>query len=79
MKRAIRTFVRVDDAPRVYVQAEVRGAWVTRRVLLPEFVQHVSRVEPGVVAKLPRDYFKRLGEGVDEQLAFAFDAPGVLS
>ena len=48
-------------------------------MLLPEFVEHVGGVEPGVVAQLPGDDLERLGHGSDDQLLLAGDRARVIT
>jgi hypothetical protein len=44
-----------------------------------ELVEHVRRIEPGVVADLAGDDLERLGEGADDELLLAFDRSGVVA
>mmetsp|Transcript_40927 Transcript_40927/g.92111 ORF Transcript_40927/g.92111 Transcript_40927/m.92111 type:complete len:324 (+) Transcript_40927:144-1115(+) len=46
-------------------------------VLGPQLLQHVGRVEPGVLAELPGDHLEGLGEGVDDVLLLARDGAGL--
>eukprot|EP00047_Mylnosiga_fluctuans_P001742 m.221713 g.221713 ORF g.221713 m.221713 type:complete len:557 (-) comp10637_c0_seq1:26-1696(-) len=47
------------------------------RVLLAQAVQHVGRVQAGIVAQLARDHLERLGVRADQQLLLAGNCTGI--
>mmetsp|Transcript_21095 Transcript_21095/g.48316 ORF Transcript_21095/g.48316 Transcript_21095/m.48316 type:complete len:391 (-) Transcript_21095:564-1736(-) len=52
---------------------------VPLRVLHPQLVEHIGRVDPRVGRHLPRDHLERLGEGGDHQLRLAEDGARVVA
>lgn len=48
-------------------------------MLLPQHVQDVRGIEPGVITELPWDHLKSLGHGADNQLLLSLDGSGVVT
>ena len=47
-------------------------------MLLPELIQHISGIKPGVITQLAGNDLQRLGVGIDEQLRLAGNCASVI-